>query len=490
MANSTSNTKSSSTTKQNQTTKSSTMGYSQGGSNTASQSQGGGHSYTTGGGHSETSTEGHSHSVTNSYQYGEANQQSQGKSWLSGEVEGNTAAQRNQLHNGGYEQSDQVNQTYQRLQDTLNNKPGAFTSSFQDQMQNMYNQIMNRGKFSYDFNADPMYRALRDSYTAQGQQAMENTMGNAAALTGGYGNSYAQTAGQQMYQQYLQQLNDRLPELRNEAFNEWKAEGEDLRDKLNLANVMYQQEYGQHRDEVADWQADRNFDQSNYQSERNFDYNKWNADRNYWNEEYWKERSAEQSNAASAHSTNWQRGTSETNTDYSEHSTTDSSNWSSTDSTNWSNAVSQTQNWQASLQNAISQMQGLTQTNSQSNTVGTSTGSGSGSGSGGSSNGFTYKADSHGNIVADRKGYENGSTAAANLTKNAANKSMRDMNLGYLTGNNGQSTETKLQKALNGKRWMPNKDDNTKGKWVNMPESEKWSDADVLYFEYRLGLLK
>ena len=58
-----------------------------------------------------------------------------------------------------------------------------------------------------------MYQQYKDQYVRQGKLAMADTMGQAAALTGGYSNSYAQTAGQQTFQGYLQQLNDIVPEL-------------------------------------------------------------------------------------------------------------------------------------------------------------------------------------------------------------------------------------------------------------------------------------
>ena len=52
-------------------------------------------------------------------------------------------------------------------------------------------KYLNREKFQYDVNEDALYHQYKDLYTMQGQQAMVDTMGQAATLTGGYGNSYA-----------------------------------------------------------------------------------------------------------------------------------------------------------------------------------------------------------------------------------------------------------------------------------------------------------
>ena len=65
---------------------------------------------------------------------------------------------------------------------------------------------LNRGDFQFDVNADALYQQYKDHYTQPGKTAMQDTVGKAAALTGGYGSSYAQTVGQQAYQAHLKQL--------------------------------------------------------------------------------------------------------------------------------------------------------------------------------------------------------------------------------------------------------------------------------------------
>lgn len=105
------------------------------------------------------------------------------------------------------------------------------------------NDYVNRGKFTYDFNADPVYNQYKDSYTRQGKLAMRDTMGQAAALTGGYGNSYAQTAGQQVYNNYMQKLNDVVPQLSESAYSRYVQEGQDMLNKANALGDADQTEY-------------------------------------------------------------------------------------------------------------------------------------------------------------------------------------------------------------------------------------------------------
>jgi len=98
----------------------------------------------------------------------------------------------------------------------------------EQQMQEIMDKILNREEFHYDMDADALYQQYKDRYTKQGALAMQDAMGKAAALTGGYGNSYAQSVGQQVYNQYLDGLNDIVPELYGMAADRYNAKGNAL----------------------------------------------------------------------------------------------------------------------------------------------------------------------------------------------------------------------------------------------------------------------
>ena len=187
-----------------------------------------------------STTNSHSETNTSSHSEGGSHSESYGKSWASGKVEDTTQAQRDK-YNQDYAEGQKVTDAYNRLQETLDNKP-TFQSKFENQLDTIFNQIMNRDKFNYDFNADNMYKMYKDNYTAQGQKAMQDTMGQANANTGGYGSSYSQSAGQQTYQNYLQKANDIIPTLRDEAYQQYQDEGTDLNNKYNLTNTAYNRE--------------------------------------------------------------------------------------------------------------------------------------------------------------------------------------------------------------------------------------------------------
>lgn len=128
----------------------------------------------------------------------------------------------------------------------------SFTSAYDDDISRLYDQITQRGSFKYDYSTDPVYGQYREAYSTAGQQAMRDTQGQAAALTGGYGSSYGQAVGQQQYEAYLSRLNDVLPTLYGNAYNYYQAETNRLNSELAAAQGLKENEYGQFRDAVAD----------------------------------------------------------------------------------------------------------------------------------------------------------------------------------------------------------------------------------------------
>jgi hypothetical protein len=163
-------------------------------------------------------------------------------------------------------------------------------------------KIMNREKFSYDLNGDMLYQQYKDKYIQQGKMAMQDTMGQAAAMTGGYGNSYAASVGNQAYQSYLQKLNDVIPELYQMAYDRYNQEGQELYNQYGLLQDRENTDYGRHRDTVSDfnterdyltgrYDSERSYDYSKYADNRDFDYSKYNNDRNFAYGQYSEDKS-------------------------------------------------------------------------------------------------------------------------------------------------------------------------------------------------------
>jgi hypothetical protein len=113
-----------------------------------------------------------------------------------------------------------------------------------------------------------------------------DTMGQAAALTGGYGSSFGQAVGQQAYQGYLQQLNDRIPELYQLALSQYQMEGDSLYNQAALMAQMEDQDYGRYRDQVADYYTELEHLYGQYNAEREYDYGTWADGRDFAYGEY------------------------------------------------------------------------------------------------------------------------------------------------------------------------------------------------------------
>lgn len=180
-----------------------------------------------------------------------------------------------------YRESDTVKNAKAQLDAASASKPGNYASKYTDQLGAVMDKILNREDFSYDLNGDALYKQYKDQYALGGKMAMMDTMGQAAALTGGYGNSYASTAGNQAYQAYLQGMNDKIPELYQLALDKHNQEGQELLNQYGLLSDADQKDYGRHRDSVADWNAERDFAYNRYNAERDYDYSKYADNRDF-----------------------------------------------------------------------------------------------------------------------------------------------------------------------------------------------------------------
>lgn len=180
----------------------------------------------------------------------------------------------------GYDPSG--NQTYQealrRMQETEQTRP-EYQDSYSQQLKDLYDKIMGREKFQYDAANDPLYQQYRQMYVQQGRQAMADTMGQAAGLTGGYGSTYSQAAGQQQYDAYLQKLNEVVPELYAQARQAYNDEGDRMLQQYQLTGDLRDDEYSRYQDRLSNWWKDLS-----YQADRaDTEYSR--GAENWWNAE-------------------------------------------------------------------------------------------------------------------------------------------------------------------------------------------------------------
>ena len=189
----------------------------------------------------------------------------------------------------GYTASEALKKAEELLAQWEQNKPGDYVSAYEDEIAALIDAIQNRPSFSYDPGGDALYNLYRQQYERQGRMAMLETAANAASLSGGYANSYAVTAGNQAYQNYLANLGSILPALYEQAYGRWKDEGEALEKRLTLYRDMDEEAYGHWRDDVTDYYEDLTYYYNRYSDMSRAEYEAyqnnlaaWQADRDYW----------------------------------------------------------------------------------------------------------------------------------------------------------------------------------------------------------------
>lgn len=153
---------------------------------------------------------------------------------------------------GGMALSDHLNrynEALDRLTQVKNNLP-TYEKSYDSALQELFDNLANYEKFQYDTRGDSVYQVYKQSYMDAGRMAMQDTMGQAAALTGGYGSSYGQSVGQQQYSSYLQKLNDVLPETYGMAYQQYQDDRDALQTQYNMTQQLADDEYQKYQDKL------------------------------------------------------------------------------------------------------------------------------------------------------------------------------------------------------------------------------------------------
>ena len=151
-------------------------------------------------------------------------------------------------------------------------KPGEYTSKWQQQLDAAMDKILNREAFSYDLNGDALYRQYKDRAVKNGRLAMMDTMGQAAAMTGGYGSSYAQSAGQQAYQKQMDTLTDQAAQLYDRARQDYDRQGQMDRDRYDILRQRENSSYNQYKQSLSSWETENQRLWDRYDSLRQQEY--------------------------------------------------------------------------------------------------------------------------------------------------------------------------------------------------------------------------
>lgn len=159
-----------------------------------------------------------------------------------------------EIPSGGFDAASDLNFTRaQAALEAVRQQRPVWEDRDEQLLEEAYSRIVGRAPFRYDAQADPLYRQYAGTMARQGRLAMQDTVGQAAALTGGYGSSYAQVAGQQQYGEYLQQLQQALPEFYGLALEQYTAEGAALEEQYALLQKQQAASYARYQDALSQY---------------------------------------------------------------------------------------------------------------------------------------------------------------------------------------------------------------------------------------------
>ena len=185
-------------------------------------------------------------------------------------------------YQAGYQQSDKVTQAQNTLQQVQSQKPQGYSSKYTPMMDSIMEQIQNPKDFKYEFNGDNVFNAYKDLYTQNAKQASMDAMGQAAGLTGGYGNSYGQAVATQQYQQNLLPLYEKGMQLRDAAYQKYRDDQNALKDRYGMLAGQEESDYGRYRDTVGDYQREEELAYNRAAQAEENDYNRYMQELEYW----------------------------------------------------------------------------------------------------------------------------------------------------------------------------------------------------------------
>lgn len=130
-----------------------------------------------------------------------------------------------------------------------------YQSPYQKELDSLAGQIEGRPDFKFKVDQEAIYDYYKGEYDRQGQEAKLDTQAKGAALTGGYGNSYARQAGQRAYDGQMDSLReDVVPDLWQMALDKYTREGKALVDRYETVQkkekAAYDQWEKEHKDEI------------------------------------------------------------------------------------------------------------------------------------------------------------------------------------------------------------------------------------------------
>ncbi|MBQ7670254.1 MAG: hypothetical protein IJS45_05990 [Clostridia bacterium] len=163
-----------------------------------------------------------------------------------------------------------------------------YESKYANAISALADRILKDEGFSYNYSTDPSYMAAREQSEIERRRAASDAASNAAALTGGYANSYGVTAAGEASAKSYDSLRSMIPSLVDAAYKRWSDARRAELERLEAVRALEKDDYSKYRDEVSDRAKYRDYlaDRYDASSKSDLDLYKaalsdWQKDRDY-----------------------------------------------------------------------------------------------------------------------------------------------------------------------------------------------------------------
>lgn len=151
-------------------------------------------------------------------------------------------------------------------------RPEIPKNSYTDDIRDLIGDITGM-EFSYDPTKDIAYKLINEENRKNARLAMEDAMGRALSLTGGYANTFASGAAQQAYGAELSKSVQYIPELYEAAYSRFDDERDALSDAVKLLTDLDSAEFDKYTALMKQYlsEGEMLFDNYEWQSKEEFD---------------------------------------------------------------------------------------------------------------------------------------------------------------------------------------------------------------------------
>lgn len=153
---------------------------------------------------------------------------------------------------------------YYFTQNIKNKERPVYKSSYADEIDEIYDEIADRDKFTYDIDSDPLFTLYKRIYEQAGDMAYRRVLAEKSAKTGGMANTNAISAASQAKAYYNNQLAQKATDMYNDAYNKYTDETENLYKKLGTLRDLESDEYEKYINDSSAFESDRAFEYTKF----------------------------------------------------------------------------------------------------------------------------------------------------------------------------------------------------------------------------------